>query len=57
MAFTPYGDRWRDMRKTIHQDFNPDAVKRFNDIEVAAVHELLRRLIQSPSGFMEHTRQ
>jgi len=56
MAFAPYGDRWRDMRKTFHQHFNPDSVKHFNDIEVKAVHEMLHRLIQHPSGFMEHAR-
>ncbi|KAH8099402.1 cytochrome P450 [Cristinia sonorae] len=56
VAFTPYGDRWRDMRKAFHQDFNPDSAKQFNEIEVKAVHELLQRLIQKPSGFMEHAR-
>ncbi|TCD67113.1 hypothetical protein EIP91_000576 [Steccherinum ochraceum] len=56
MSFVPYGDRWRDMRKAFHQDFNPDSAKQFNEIEAKAAHEMVRRLVRNPSGFMEHAR-
>ena len=57
MGFVPYGDRWRDMRKAAHQSFNPEAVKRFGEVEVEAAHELLRRLVKKPDAFLDHARQ
>ena len=57
MVFTPYGNRWRDMRKAAHQSMNPEAVKQFNETEARAVHELLRRLVKEPAAFLDHIRQ
>ena len=57
MSSTAYGDRWRDMRRAFHQDFNNESVKQFRDIETKACHELLRRLSSRPEHFMEDVRQ
>ncbi|CAL1715497.1 unnamed protein product [Somion occarium] len=56
MSSTPYGERFRDMRKAFHQDFNHESVKQFREMETKACHELLRRLTSRPERFMEDIR-
>ena len=57
LAFTPYSERWRDMRKAFHQDFNSDASKQFHEVETAAAREMVQRLAEKPLEFMSHARQ
>ncbi|KAI0076588.1 cytochrome P450 [Panus rudis PR-1116 ss-1] len=56
MAFNRYGERWRDMRRAFHQEFNQDAVKQFRDVQVKACHDLLRRYATQPENFMDDIR-
>ncbi|KAK7687283.1 hypothetical protein QCA50_009788 [Cerrena zonata] len=56
MSSTPYGERWRDMRRAFHQDFNNESVKQFREVETKACHELLRRLVSRPENFREDIR-
>ncbi|KAF7345632.1 Cytochrome P450 [Mycena venus] len=57
LSFYPLGDRWRAHRKILHEAFNIGAVKQFYPQELAATHELLRRLLRDPSDIMSHFRQ
>ncbi|KAF7372855.1 Cytochrome P450 [Mycena sanguinolenta] len=51
-----YGDRWRCHRKMFHEVFNVGAVEQFQPQELAATHELLRRLLRDSSDVMEDLR-
>ena len=53
LLFAPYGSRFRDMRKAVHQVFNPDAVKNYREIELDAAHGFLRGLLRRPDDFMK----
>ncbi|KAF7331139.1 hypothetical protein MSAN_02443500 [Mycena sanguinolenta] len=54
--FMKYGDRWRSHRKLFHGVFNAGAVEQFQLQELAATHELLRRLLRGPTDIMEDFR-
>ncbi|KAJ7723619.1 cytochrome P450 [Mycena maculata] len=49
-----YGDQWRAHRKLFHNMFHAEAAKKFHPKVVAATHELLRRILEKPDGFMDH---
>ncbi|KAF8884004.1 cytochrome P450 [Infundibulicybe gibba] len=52
----PYGDRWRQHRRIMHQAFHPTAARRFHPHEIRATHNLLRRLLDDPNDYMVHLR-
>ncbi|KAA1467135.1 cytochrome P450 [Dentipellis sp. KUC8613] len=56
LAFTPYGQRWRDVRKEFHEHFRQAAVVQYRPVEVKATHRLLARMLQKPNDFMDHLR-
>ncbi|KAI0076589.1 cytochrome P450 [Panus rudis PR-1116 ss-1] len=56
LAFTRYGDHWRDMRRAFHQEFNQAAVEKYRELQVKACHELLRKYASHPETFMEDIR-
>lgn len=56
MGFSRYGTRWRNMRREFHRYFHPTASQQYRPIEVKATHELIRRLLDTPSEFLEHIR-
>ncbi|KAF7373020.1 Cytochrome P450 [Mycena sanguinolenta] len=51
-----YGDRWRSHRKMFHEVFNVGAVEQFQPQELAATHELLRRLLRGSNDVMKDFR-
>ncbi|EIN08748.1 cytochrome P450 [Punctularia strigosozonata HHB-11173 SS5] len=53
-AFMPYGERWRQLRRIFHENFNPTAVTSFFPIQRRQRIDLLRRLHRSPHRFVEH---
>ncbi|KAF7330594.1 Cytochrome P450 [Mycena sanguinolenta] len=56
IAFMKYGDRWRSHRKIFHEAFNIGAVEQFQPQELAATHELLRRLLRGSTDVMKDFR-
>ena len=57
LAFLRYGDYWKDCMRAFHQEFQPDAVKKFRPVEEKATHHLLLNLLESPNDLMDHLRQ
>ncbi|KAI0060062.1 cytochrome P450 [Artomyces pyxidatus] len=56
MGFQPYGQMWRTYRKAIHEHFNIAAVQQYKPLQLKCTHQLLRTLLDSPEGFMDHIR-
>ncbi|KAJ8518591.1 hypothetical protein ONZ45_g4347 [Pleurotus djamor] len=56
-GFQPYGDQWRDHRRAFHQEFHPNAAKRFHPQEIDATHILLRNILNEPENLHNHLRQ
>lgn len=51
-----YSARWRAHRRMFHQYFNDRVVKDYRHTQECHAHTLLRRLLQSPEKFGDHTR-
>ncbi|KAJ6607665.1 cytochrome P450 [Mycena sp. CBHHK59/15] len=51
-----YGDQWRAHRRLFHQELNETAAHRFRPKQLAASHELLRRILHNPDDVMDHFR-
>jgi hypothetical protein len=57
MPYNPAnGILWRDHRRVFDKETTKEAVRRFWPVETTAVHEMLRRLLQSPQDYPEHVR-
>ncbi|KAI0033051.1 cytochrome P450 [Vararia minispora EC-137] len=56
LGFTPYGLRWRRMRKAFHTHFHRDAARAFEPIEEQAVHRFLREMLVTPEDYNGHLR-
>jgi hypothetical protein len=55
MAFVPYGQRWRNMRKLSQQLLGtPGRVQVFHGHEEVETHKLLKRLLDSPQNLKAH---
>ncbi|EPQ53769.1 cytochrome P450 [Gloeophyllum trabeum ATCC 11539] len=54
-SLMPYGDKWRKHRRSFHQFFNSAVCPKYRDVQVRESHEMLGRLLQDPSKFLEHT--
>ncbi|KAF7372911.1 Cytochrome P450 [Mycena sanguinolenta] len=56
IAFMEYGNRWRSHRKMFYEGFNVGAVEQFQPQELAAAHELLRRLLRGSADVVNDFR-
>ncbi|PSR72560.1 hypothetical protein PHLCEN_2v11553 [Hermanssonia centrifuga] len=56
LAFQRYNTEWRDARRVFHQEFHPQAVRRFRDTEEKSTHQFLRNLLDHPDDVMAHLR-
>ncbi|KAG6908814.1 hypothetical protein DXG01_003167 [Tephrocybe rancida] len=56
LGFMPYGQRWREHRRLMHQSFHPTAALRFRAQESKATHSFLRRLLKDPNDILGHLR-
>ncbi|KAF7334865.1 Cytochrome P450 [Mycena sanguinolenta] len=56
IAFMEYGNRWRSHRKMFYEGFNVGAVEQFQPQELAATHELLRRLLRGSADVVNDFR-
>ncbi|KAJ7888842.1 cytochrome P450 [Mycena leptocephala] len=55
-GFMKYGEHWRAHRRLFHNALNTEAARLFRPKELTASHELLRRMLHNPDGFMDHFR-
>lgn len=46
-------DGWRQQRKFIHVEFSAKAVLNFRSQELKAAHDMLQRLLQSPTAWYD----
>ncbi|KAH9478443.1 Cytochrome P450 monooxygenase [Psilocybe cubensis] len=53
-AMLRYGDEWREHRKITNQNFNPQAAKQYQSLQLEKVGQLLQGLLDSPKDFLEH---
>ena len=56
ILFTPYGARLKEMRRLLHQEFGQYSIDQYKAFQVTACRELLKKLAQSPKGFMQDIR-
>ncbi|KAF8581749.1 cytochrome P450 [Ramaria rubella] len=54
--FMPYGNWWRRHRKMFHQEFQPAAVNKYNEIQTRHNRTYLRHLHATPAEFEQHSR-
>ncbi|KAF7760523.1 hypothetical protein Agabi119p4_11199 [Agaricus bisporus var. burnettii] len=55
-AFMPYGNAWLQRRKLFQKNFHPSDDASHRPREREYVHQMLRALLDTPEGFMEHSR-
>ncbi|KAL4246392.1 cytochrome P450 family protein [Abortiporus biennis] len=55
-AFVRFGSRLKDYRRVAQATFNPNAVKKFHEIETNATRDLLKRLHHRPDSFVQDIR-
>ncbi|KAF9257842.1 cytochrome P450 [Marasmius fiardii PR-910] len=53
-GFKPYGEGWRQRRRTFLRIFNAKAAKQFHPQERKATRQLLRALLEKPEDFISH---
>ncbi|KAF7328135.1 Cytochrome P450 [Mycena venus] len=54
VAFMSYGEVWRKQRRLFHQEFQPQACRRFRNQERKNAHALLRNILDGPDQFIQH---
>ncbi|RPD61609.1 cytochrome P450 [Lentinus tigrinus ALCF2SS1-6] len=52
----PYGRLWRHHRSLFSQYFSSGVIWKYQDVQRAAAHKFLARLLKSPARFKEHIR-
>ena len=58
LVLTPYGDRFREYRRFMHQLIGGRTqVKRFHSLSEMETHKFLKRVLGSPDQVQDHIRQ
>lgn len=52
----PYGDRWRNRRRLLHQNLNNTVVKTHLTAQNICINRLLIKLLNEPRRFLDHIR-
>ncbi|KAJ3552268.1 hypothetical protein NP233_g12920 [Leucocoprinus birnbaumii] len=52
-----YGAWWRRNRRTFHDHFHPNAVPKYQSIQVSSARSFLRWLLKTPDDFVNHIRR
>ncbi|KAL7280060.1 hypothetical protein ACG7TL_006475 [Trametes sanguinea] len=52
----PYGQWWRDHRRAFWQIFHPKAIQGYRDIQQVYTRRFLRKLVETPEQFKQHSR-
>ncbi|KAF7299260.1 O-methylsterigmatocystin oxidoreductase [Mycena indigotica] len=56
LGFIPYGSRWRQYRRILHQYLRREASLDYRAIELKKIHDMLRLFLVSPTDFYAHIR-
>ncbi|KAI0080132.1 cytochrome P450 [Panus rudis PR-1116 ss-1] len=56
LALAGYGERWRRLRRVFHQYFGPLVLPEYEAIQTEVTQTFLKRLLDSPQEFLQHTR-
>ncbi|KAF8527225.1 cytochrome P450 [Gautieria morchelliformis] len=56
MAMTPYNERFRQMRRLLHEVLSSRSVQRFRPIQEQENAHFLNRLLKTPEHFVDHIR-
>ncbi|KIP12381.1 hypothetical protein PHLGIDRAFT_124262 [Phlebiopsis gigantea 11061_1 CR5-6] len=56
VAMQQYGDKWREHRRIVHQQFHIGSLAKYHTVLSDESRKLLRRLLQTPERFIEHTK-
>ncbi|PPQ81933.1 hypothetical protein CVT25_013781 [Psilocybe cyanescens] len=56
IALMPYGEEWRQHRRVCQQNFNPQAAKQYETIQMEKTRQLLRGLLDAPKEFEAHSK-
>ncbi|KAL0954893.1 hypothetical protein HGRIS_003826 [Hohenbuehelia grisea] len=54
-AFREADSVWKEQRKLFYEYFRPDRARQYSDAQRTETHAFLRRLLNSPQDFLEHT--
>ncbi|PPQ69644.1 hypothetical protein CVT24_001217 [Panaeolus cyanescens] len=52
----PYGQKWREDRRTFHEHFGPGAIEKRRPILLSETHKFLMLLLTRPNQFPDHIR-
>ncbi|KDQ55456.1 hypothetical protein JAAARDRAFT_336883 [Jaapia argillacea MUCL 33604] len=52
----PYGDKWRQHRRLVHQKFRAEAISQYHPVIMKNVHSALRNILATPEDFLVHLR-
>lgn len=55
-AMLRYGDEWREYRKFSQQNFNPQAARQYQTLQLEKAQQLLQGLLDTPKEFEEHSK-
>ncbi|KAJ3553129.1 hypothetical protein NM688_g3785 [Phlebia brevispora] len=55
-AFMGYNDRWRELRRMFHKEFNAQAILKYQLRMTQEVQAILHRFVERPNDFMDHLR-
>ncbi|TFK28470.1 cytochrome P450 [Coprinopsis marcescibilis] len=56
LAGLPYGQEWKDKRKLLQKHLHPSDRSMHQPFEHEQVHNLLKKLLDAPQGFLHHIR-
>ncbi|KAF8576044.1 cytochrome P450 [Ramaria rubella] len=56
LLFAPYGERWRKLRRLVHDHVSGQNATRYQSLQEAEAHAFLMKLLDSPERFSQHIR-
>lgn len=54
IAFVPYGNELKDLRKICQQNLGKESAHTYNPIQTMKVREMLQALINTPEKYNDH---
>jgi len=54
VALMPYGDRWRNRRRLLHQNLNSTVIKAYLPAQRIHINRFLIKLLNNPGYFLDH---
>lgn len=56
MVFMNAGKEWQDRRQILQSKFTKASIRDYRPAASAALHQLLRNILDDPDNFIKHTR-